>query len=66
MIANFEQNSSLLQSRLNELEENVLKAISKKENEEIIRLRNQLETRDKEIQELTKILNFKIENLLIN
>lgn len=66
MIANFEQNSNLLQSRLNELEENVLKAISKKENEEIIRLRNQLETRDKEIQELTKILNFKIENLLIN
>lgn len=66
MIANFEQNSNLLQSRLNELEENVLKAISKKENEEIIRLRNQLENRDKEIQELTKILNFKIENLLIN
>ncbi len=66
MIANFEQNSNILQSRLNELEENVLKAISKKENEEIIRLRNQLETRDKEIQELTKILNFKIENLLIH
>ncbi len=65
MIANFEQNSNILQSRLNELEENVLKAISKKENEEIIRLRNQLETRDKEIQELTKILNFKIENLFI-
>ena len=65
MIANFEQNSNLLMSRLNEVEENVLKAISKKENEEIIRLRNQLETRDKEIQDLTKILNFKIENLFM-